>query len=64
MRSDLDAGQAKRWRSKAEECRAVGDQMQDPQAKLSFWRMAQTYDSLASALEERAAPAVQKPEAG
>jgi hypothetical protein len=65
MRENLHLEQARRWRLKAEECRAVSDQMQDPLAKLSFWRMAETYDRLANGLEERAAGvSVTMPETG
>jgi hypothetical protein len=45
--------QARRWRSKAEECRTIADQMQAPAAKMSFWHMAETYERLADGMDER-----------
>jgi hypothetical protein len=54
MRDDVHL-QTWRWRLKAVECRAVGDQMRDPMAKVSFQRMAETYDRLAKGLDERMA---------
>jgi hypothetical protein len=56
--STLD--QAQRWRLKAEECRAVADQMKNPAAQASFRQMAETYDTLAKRLEERLARTVTK----
>lgn len=46
--------QARHWRMKAEECRAVAEQMQNPMARLSFRSMAETYDHLAAHCEARA----------
>jgi hypothetical protein len=48
-----DLKQVEKWRQKAEECRAVGSQMQLPTARLSFEQMATTYDQLADSLEAR-----------
>jgi hypothetical protein len=47
--------QARRWRLKAEECRTVADQMMNPMAQASLRRIAETYDTLASRIEERLA---------
>ncbi len=52
--------QARRWRLKAEECRAVAELMEDAIAKASFRRMAQTYDGMANGLEEMAALSLSK----
>jgi len=49
-----DRDRAKQWRLKAEECRAVAEQMTNPQGRLSFCRMAETYDRLADDYEARA----------
>lgn len=46
--------QGSHWRSKAQECRGIAEQMQAPMAKLSFRRMAETYDRMADGLDERA----------
>lgn len=62
---DALADQAKRWQMKAEECRAVAEQMKNPMAQASFRQMAATYDQLAEGLERSTAPAREKkPEAG
>jgi hypothetical protein len=56
--------QARRWRLKAEECRALADQLLNPRAKASFRRMAETYDQLADQYEIPSNnPAAKKPEA-
>lgn len=55
MRGDLHLEQAKRWRSRADACRALGEHTHDQAAKASFACMAETYDRLANGLEERAA---------
>jgi hypothetical protein len=47
--------QARHWRAKAEDCRIVAKQMQTPAAQATFSRMGETYDELASGVEERAA---------
>jgi hypothetical protein len=59
-------GRVRQWRLKAEECRTVGDQMCDPQARASFHQMAESYDHLADSWERRSTPAgsAKKPEAG
>lgn len=49
-----DLQRSRHWRQKAEECRAIAQQMETPAAKLTFWRMAETYDRLAGELEGRA----------
>jgi hypothetical protein len=66
MTDDPNREHAHQWRLKAEECRAVADQMQNPMAQASFRRMAETYDRLAAEHENRADTAAKprKPEAG
>jgi len=57
--------QAPRWRMKAAELRAVADQTQDAQARLSLRRLAETYDRMAQSKEDRAARKARiRPEAG
>jgi hypothetical protein len=46
--------QGRHWRSKAQECRGIAEQMQAPMAKMSFRRMAETYEKMADGLDERA----------
>lgn len=63
VRSPGAPAQARQWRSKAEEYRAVADQTRNPSAQDSYRRMAQTYDHLAEQLEARAAGAAATKEA-
>ena len=58
------AEQARRWRQKAEECRTVAEQMQNPMAKESFLHMARSYDALAERLERHSEPGLKAPDAG
>jgi hypothetical protein len=51
MGDSADQDRARQWRMKAEELRAVADQMHNPTAQESFRRMAATYDRLAERLE-------------
>ncbi len=48
---DFRALRAKLWRHKAEECRIVADNIQDPTAQATFQRLAESYDALAERLE-------------
>ena len=57
--------QARRWRVKAEDCRIIAKQMQTPMAQATFRQMGETYDGLATGVEERTAGlSVKRPEAG
>lgn len=47
------AEQAWHWRQKAEECRAVAEQMKNPMARETFMHLARTYDTLAERLERQ-----------
>jgi hypothetical protein len=65
MSEDTYLAQAERWRKKAEELRAVADQMRNPFSRQSFLRMAETYDRLAEEYENKAAnQATSKPDVG
>lgn len=58
-------GRARRWQQKAEECRAVSEQVKNPMARDSFRHMAEIYDGLARQCEEQAGrDSPKKPEAG
>ncbi|HWI28563.1 MAG TPA: hypothetical protein VN668_16435 [Stellaceae bacterium] len=59
-----DLTRAQRWRQRAEECRAVGDQLCSPAAQAAYRQMAESYEVLAAREEERALSAVRrKPQA-
>lgn len=47
--------QAQQWNLRAEEYRAVADQMNNPSSKATFRRMAQMYERMAQRFEHRAA---------
>jgi hypothetical protein len=46
------AAQARRWRAKAEECRAVAETMSGESARLTILRLARGYDTLADSWEK------------
>ena len=53
--------QAKYWRQKAAELRVAAEKLKNPSVRKSFRRMADTYDSLARRIEEKAAGEGGKP---
>ena len=44
----------RRWRLRAEECRAAAEQMKDPLARGDLLGVAESYDKMAAAAEVRA----------
>jgi hypothetical protein len=65
MNNDLRASEARALRLRAEELRAVADQVQNPMTRDSFLRMAENYERLARGYEEGATPAPgKKPQIG
>ena len=46
-------GTAKHWRERAEEARAMADEMTDPQAKAAMRTVAENYDRMAKHAEWR-----------
>jgi hypothetical protein len=60
MVDDARLRRVRRWRLKAEKCRAVAGQTSNPVAQASFRQMAEAYDTLAERFEERLARAAVK----
>ncbi len=50
MEADTGA-RVKRWRDRAEELRTLADQFRNPDQRMTLYRIAETYDSLADAAE-------------
>lgn len=42
---------ARRWKSRAEECRTIAEHLTDPLCRVQMMRLADTYDGLSTAAE-------------
>jgi hypothetical protein len=56
----IDNHDAKAWRARAEECRAIADTFDNPETRAKMYRVAADYERMAERAERRAQEAADK----